>query len=89
MRAAEIIKDMVTNSHPKITYKVLAKNLGYKAATSVTDRLNRGELSAEKFAQFADELGYEIIIRPKTIKKDKEDFYRLEYPKRAKDSDSE
>ena len=89
MRAAEIIKDMVANSHPKITYKVLAKKLGYKAATSVTDRLNRGELRAEKFAQFADELGYEIIIRPKTIKKDKEDFYRLEYPKRAKDSDSE
>ena len=78
MRAAEIIKDMVVNSHPKITYKVLAKKLGYKAATSVTDRLNRGELSAEKF-----------IIRPKTIKKDKEDFYRLEYPKRTKDGDSE
>ena len=39
--------------------------------------------------KIADELGYEIIIRPKTIKKDKEDFYRLEYPKRAKDGDSE
>jgi hypothetical protein len=89
MKAAEIIKDMVANSHPKITYKVLASKLGYKGGSSVTDRLNRGELSAEKFAQFADELGYEIIVRPKTVEKDKEDFYRLEYPKRAKEGESE
>lgn len=82
MRAAEIIKDMVANSHPRVTYKVLAEKLGYKSYTSVTDRLNRGELSAEKLAQFVDALGYEVIIRPKTVKKENEGFYRMEYPER-------
>lgn len=89
MKAPEIIKDIIANSHPRKSYEVMAKELGYKTYTGITNRLNKGDMSVNMFFKLANYLGYEIVVRPKTTKALGDDSYRVVYVKEVKDSDSE
>ena len=76
MNAVEIIKDIMSNSTPKVTLDVLRDRLGYKTISGVSERL-RGKIKVETYAKFLDALGYEIIIQPKTARDPKDGSYKV------------
>lgn len=78
MNAVEIIKDIMKNSTPKITFDVLRDRLGYKTVSGVRDRLSRGKsIRMDTYTQFLDALGYELIVQPKTARDAREGCYKV------------
>ena len=76
MNAVEIIKDIMSNSTPKVTLDVLRDRLGYKTISGVSERL-RGKIKVETYVKFLDALGYELIVQPKTARDPKEGSYKV------------
>lgn len=79
MKTAQIIRDIMSKSSPKITLDVLRDKMDYKTVSGVSERL-KGNMKVETFAKFLDALGYEIIVQPKTPREAKEGSYKVEVP---------
>ena len=79
-RETDIIREIMNNSTPKVTFDVLRDKMGYKTVSGVSERLKGKSLKVDTFAKFLDALGYELIVQPKTARDAKDGSYKVEVP---------
>lgn len=77
MRETDIIRDIMENSNPKVTFDVLRDRMGYKTISSVSERLRGKSIKVDTFVKFLDALGYEVIVQPKTARDAREGSYKV------------
>lgn len=77
MRETDIIRDIMENSNPKITFDVLRDRMGYKTISGVSERLKGKSIKVDTFVKFLDALGYEVIVQPKTARDAREGCYKV------------
>lgn len=65
MTPSEIIHAILKRTNT--TQAELAQRLGYTTQGTVSNRLNRGEMKVGTFLNMLDALGYEFVVRPKSV----------------------
>ena len=78
LRETDIIREIMNNSTPKVTFDVLRDKMGSKTVSGVSERLKGKSLKVDTFAKFLDALGYELIVQPKTARDAKDGSYKVE-----------
>ncbi len=77
MKETDIIRDIMDNSTPKVTFDILRDRTGYKTASGVSERLRGKSIKVDTFVKFLDALGYELVVQPKTTRDAKEGSYKV------------
>ena len=65
MNLIEIIRKIVAEKG--VSQKSLATMLGYRSQGSIGSLLTKKDITSNNAAKFLDVLGYEIVVRPKTV----------------------
>ena len=76
-KETEIIREIMENSTPKITFDVLREKTNYKTISGVSERLKGKSMKVDTFVKFLDALGYELVVQPKTARPAKDGSYKV------------